>query len=266
MRGGGVCWDADCLSVTELARTPHHDGEMSEYVKIPDQLKDAVARLNGADRLIDQLRTFVQEYERQEMTRFLPFFDESSGEYKLDLPDPTAFPPPRDMKILIGDVVSSLRKSLDYLVFQLAQHNEGEEVHGTQFVVAKSAAIFRDRTGRQLKGLKDHQIEIIEQYQPYNNAEWLDLLNEMSNRDKHRTLHATFNSDYLEMHFDAKVDAENYDGWVLFENVDDHGADVYIRSIEPLVRLADGRPAVETLEVMHEGVKQVLLRFVGEFE
>ena len=239
---------------------------MTKYVKIPDQLKDAVARLDWADRLIDQLRTFIHEYERREMARFLPNFDESSGGYELDLPDPTAFPPPRDMKILIGDVVSSLRKSLDYVVFQLAQHNEGEEVHGTQFVVAKSAAIFRDREGRQLKGLKGHQIKIIEQYQPYNGAEWLDLLNEMSNRDKHRALHATFNSDYLEMHFDAKVDSEKYDGWVLFENVDDHGADIYMRSVEPMVRLADGRPALETLEAMHKGVRQVLTRFVEEFE
>ncbi len=239
---------------------------MSEYVKIPDQLKDAVSRLNWADKLTSQLRTFIHEYENREIARYVPTFDEALETYKLNLPDPTAFPPPRDMKILIGDVVGSLQKVLDYLVFELAQYNVGEEVHGTQFVIARSTKDFNKRKIRGLNGLKEHQIKIIEEYQPYNGGEWLGLLNEMSNRDKHRALHAAFNFDHFEIHFDTDVDAEDYDAWMLFENVENRGVDVCIRSVEPLIRLADGRPAVETLEVMHEGVQQVLLRFIGEFE
>ncbi len=239
---------------------------MSDYVKIPDQLKDAVARLDWADRLTSQLRSFIREYEKREIARFVPTFDDKLGTYKLDLPDPTTFPPPRDMKILIGDVVGSLRKVLDYVVFELAQYNVGKEVHGTQFVVAKSAGEFNRRKAKELKGLKEHQIRIVEEYQPHNGGEWLDLLNEMSNRDKHRALHAAFNFDHFEVIFDANVDSDELDHWVLFENVDDEGVDVCIRSVEPVVRLADGRPALETLEVMHEGVRQILIRFLGEFE
>lgn len=242
-----------------------HDDE-SGYVKTPEQLKDAVARLNWAEKLTAQLRFFICEYEKREIARFVPTYDETSGNYKLDLPDPTAFPPPRDMKILIGDVVGSLRKVLDYLVFELAQYNAGEEVHRTRFVIAKSANEFHGRKVAELNGLREHQIRIIEEYQPYNGGEWLELLNAMANRDKHRALPAAFNFDHFEIKFRADIEGGDYDGWTIFENVENRGADVCIRSIEPLVRLPDGRPAAETLEVMHEGVRQVLLRFVDEFE
>lgn len=239
---------------------------MSDNIKMPEPLKDAVARLNWAGQLISELRTLIDEYEVREFERYLPKWDEPQGNYSLELPNPTSFPPPRSIKVLVGDIVDNLRKALEYLVFQLAKNNKGREVTGTQFIVVASAKRFDEMKAMKLKGLKDHQIRIIEEYQPYNGGEWLRLLTRMSNQDKHRELHGVFNRDELEIHFDTSNEEEDYEGWKVFRNVDNHGANVCIRSAEAIVRLADGRPAVETLEVMHEGVGQVLSRFVGEFE
>lgn len=234
--------------------------------EVPKQLQDAVARLIRGKQLLCELSDLLRDYEKRVFERYLPVFDESRAGYVVELPDPTSFPPPASVKILVGDIVDNLRKSLDYLVFQVAKHNEGKEIEGTQFVIADSGDLFDQMKKSRLKGLKGYQIRIIEEYQPYKGGEWLALLAKMSNRDKHRELHGVFNRDGLEMHFDTSNEKEDYPDFTVFENVDNHGANVCIKSNEPVVRLEDGRPALQTLMVLHQGVLQVLKRFADEFE
>lgn len=234
--------------------------------EVPTQLQDAVARLARNKQLINELSDLLRDYEKCVFERYLPAFDESRAEYVVELPDPTSFPPPASIKILVGDIVDNLRKSLDYLVFQIAKHNEGKEVGNTQFVISGSAHQFDRAKKSGLKGLKEHQIRIIEEYQPYNGGEWLALLAKMSNQDKHRELHGVFNRDGLEMRFNTSNETEDYPDFAVFKNVDNHGANVCIKSNEPVVRLEDGRPALATLLVLHQGVFQVIERFANDFE
>ena len=239
---------------------------MSTETKIPEQLQDAVARVERANQLIDELRGAIRKYEAMEYARYLPKFDEAVGNYTANLPDPTQFPPPPEIKVLVGEIVDNLRNALDYLIFQLAKHNKAKEVPNTQFITAKNLAEFERRKKKRLKGLKPHQINMIEEYQPYNGGEWLELLVNISNRDKHRELNDVYNYDNVVLNFGTINEDQDQREFLVFKNVDDHGANVSIKRDTIGIYLADGYPAVQTLEVMLEGVRLVLLRFFADFD
>jgi hypothetical protein len=88
-----------------------------------------------------------------------------------------------------------MRRSLDYLIYELAFLDTGSEKNGTQFPIDDSPNVFWARTKRSkggpapyLKDLKRGHTAAIERSQPYKGVDWSEDLRAISNPDKHRHL------------------------------------------------------------------------------
>lgn len=112
----------------------------------------------------------------------------------------TEFPPPH-LSVVIGDVVNNLRSALDHLAWQLVLANGGtprSDRPATQFPIRLKQ---RDRSGNVRPpevagGVAPAVVAELDQLQPYQRRldpekHPLALLAELSNVDKHRTLHTT---------------------------------------------------------------------------
>jgi hypothetical protein len=107
---------------------------------------------------------------------------------------PHAEIPPR-ASVLIGEFIQALRRSLDYLIYELAMFDSGLEQHGTQFPIDDRKDVFWARLAKNKQGITPYLIgvdpkhaAVIERYQPYNGADWTKTLQSISNPDKHRHL------------------------------------------------------------------------------
>ena len=102
--------------------------------------------------------------------------------------------PPR-ASVLIGELIQALRRSLDYLIYELAILDSGCEQHGTQFPIDDCPNVFWARltpkkkgSTSYLNGVDPKHAAVIERYQPYKGANWTKTLRSISNPDKHRHL------------------------------------------------------------------------------
>lgn len=87
----------------------------------------------------------------------------------------------------VGEVVNALRSALDYSVFVLAWRDSGTEQRFTQFpIVPTSHAFGKREIQRRLRGMSAPHIAAIEAVQPYNDVNWLAMLAELSNQQKHK--------------------------------------------------------------------------------
>lgn len=105
--------------------------------------------------------------------------------------------PPGRWAVVVGEIGHDLRSALDYLIFQLA--DEAEE-HRTQFPISDGRrAYFKPRKRQSLSyrdkclhGVPDQWARWIDALQPFNSPvprgeiRELSILNEISNRDKHK--------------------------------------------------------------------------------
>lgn len=109
--------------------------------------------------------------------------------------------PPAHLSVVIGDVVSNLRSSLDHLAWQLVIASRGTprtEPPMTQFPLYRSRTTGTGKLRRIeiAGGVAPKALSVVESVQPYHRVQDsekhpLALLAELSNIDKHRTLHTT---------------------------------------------------------------------------
>jgi hypothetical protein len=98
-------------------------------------------------------------------------------------------PVPREIPLIIGDVLQNLRTALDHLVWQLVEANGGKPNKGTAFPFAKTAQDYRNESSRRLKGVPEAAIKMIDDLRPYAGGnEDLYSLHHLNNHDKHRLL------------------------------------------------------------------------------
>ncbi len=108
---------------------------------------------------------------------------------------------PIRLSLRIGDVISNLRSSLDYLVWQLVLAN-GETPSGrnefpiyeNELSVIGKRGCYRKDGLRKLRGVSPTNQTIIERLQPYNGGKanlFLASLNTLRNEDIHRSLTLT---------------------------------------------------------------------------
>jgi hypothetical protein len=138
-------------------------------------------------------------------------------------------PIPLDFSILLGEIVYDLRSALDQCIFQLALDHTGVEHSETMFPIFTSDGDFGGRGTRRIKFIGDGPRTLIEFLQPYPNRSLpihyslLDL-NNLSNADKHRTVHLwglSFLQGKMEVVAGARVVPTGF-GKVLH-----HGAEVF---------------------------------------
>ena len=160
-------------------------------------LDGAYEQVNGArehlDALKPEIEAFVKVIANEVSLKYKKGIINIKGK-QLNVPIGTAtFPinrpaPPRASR-LIGEVIQSLRKALDYLVYELACFDAKSIVEKTQFVIVDSEEKFRENLWH-LQGLSGEHRAMFERLQPYNGCNWTKLIRDLSNPDKHKTLTA----------------------------------------------------------------------------
>ena len=148
-------------------------GVTARLARVPNQ----IARLNDA----------LAEHAIREPAILAAGYDERDGEPTYRIPHPSTWLP-QEAQAIVGEIVHNLRSALDNLVWLLAYRNCGHEVKQTQFLIVETRTDFDKQQPRRLKGLTNDQVDTIEKVQPYNGDDWLRLLADLSNPDKHRHL------------------------------------------------------------------------------
>jgi hypothetical protein len=143
-------------------------------------------RIEWAGEKLGQLESLVQRGIDDALT--VPVTESSDDRMKV-LTD-LLFKVTPEARRLVSEYALHARAALDYIVYDLALHNTRAEQKGTQFPICECAKDFlkrTDGTGRgPLKHLTAKQVALVERFQPYKGFPLLQLLHELSNRDKHR--------------------------------------------------------------------------------
>ncbi len=166
---------------------------------------------------------------------------------------------------IVGDIVNNLRSALDYLVYELAKHNEGEEIRNTQFVITKCPKEFEGQKNTRLKGLTERQIAIIRNVQPFRGATWTELLVDISNPDKHRHLVSVDDDEFQILYRGSIRDDE------IFRDLPSKSIETSTRKLVfqgkiSNVLIMDKFPAVDTLNELCRRVAETVQLFYRDFE
>jgi hypothetical protein len=184
---------------------------------------------------------------------------------------------PRRVSVILGETIQALKRSLDYVVYELAFLDSGSEQNDTQFPIDSSPETFRRRLKRDHRGEHDHRCyligvsekhaAVIERYQPYRGVDWTKRLQRLSNPDKHRRLTAVRHVSKSAAAYSRPTDpaiAKVPGGFHLVMQMDDM---TYVKvTVSILVALDDGSPVVQTLEQLKTEVAGVLEEFTPCFE
>jgi hypothetical protein len=155
------------------------------------RVKRATDHINEA---VEVIRAWAADLEGAEPLRMMvdkEQFEQSAVGEELDLmadwsgmryPDTTA------LSIYAGECIYNLRAALDYLVFNLAWLDSGQEQRHTQFPIVDKESNWKEQLRFRLPGVTDEHATLIREVQPFEGIEWTRRLRESSNVDKHRLL------------------------------------------------------------------------------
>jgi len=250
-------------------------------------LAGAFARIDRADRHIDELKLLIEGYRKLQEEKFIAdqkainmrmnqLFRYSPGD-KISSRFRSKLLPdfPLDAAVIVGEVIYNLRAALDYLIYELAWHDSGSEKHGTQFLIEKERVNRKDpdrgflpRSKTCLAGLHQHHIDAIETLQPYKGCTWTKTLKSISNPDKHRRLTAvggTVEATTVVEH-GIRGSLDDRSGQIL-RGVAASDTDTHIDLQYALkVTLPDGTDIVKPLEILKREVRATLDAFQPEFK
>ena len=167
-----------------LRPAPSLDGAEAWLIRAKEHLRDLIALCDSfAKRECDAMISTVHGESK-------PGEPASFG-----YTTPTAIVPTR-LSILVGEAIQAMRRSLDYLIYEVAWLDSGCEQEDTQFPIDDNPDVFKGRRKRSsprdrscyLVGMSDKHAAVIELLQPCNGADWTKTLRSISNPDKHRHL------------------------------------------------------------------------------
>jgi hypothetical protein len=158
---------------------------------VPQPLQGSHARLGRARKHLAELKREVRRFRKayREAMRVHQYRNSFSysGPADVGVPD--------SLSVMTSDTLFNQRCALDYLVYALAEFDsQGESQEDTQLPITDSPAKFQGalRAGR-LPGVSEEHVAAVEELQPYDGRDklqWLRILREFSNADKHRHLNA----------------------------------------------------------------------------
>jgi hypothetical protein len=96
-------------------------------------------------------------------------------------------PVPYEIALELGELLYNARAAVDYSVRSLAWRGAGNEPekrseHALQFPVTDSPQRFQEEARRRLEGVRDDDVELIRQCQPWTGCRWTKLLQESLER------------------------------------------------------------------------------------
>lgn len=185
--------------------------------------------------------------------------------------------------ILVGETIYNLRAALDYLVYELAILDSGQVQEGTQFPIEGTEGGWQLRMngtkrrkvpdyGCYLRGVSPGHKACIKLLQPCCGCHWTGILRDYSNPDKHKTLTIVRATEILSVKPTTKgpiILNPSIEGkTILFDirinprgNAVDMNADISFQ-----IAFDDRRPIIETLQILHSQVTQVLDQFEPDFK
>ena len=232
----------------------------------PKQLQGSLVRIRRAELFLVELEGVLAEFEKTlfDGIEFRP--EESAEGFTMqfsDLASPHTNLLP-DASAIVGDAVNSLRSALDYLVYELAKHNEGKEVRNTQFVIASSIREFESQKKTRLKGLTERQVEMIRNVQPFQGVAWTELLRDISNPDKHRHLVGIDDDEFQILLRGSIGDDELFDD-LPYRSIDTGTRRIVVQGKISKVLIMDKFPAIDTLNELCKRVSETVQLFCGDF-
>ena len=230
------------------------------YAHTGAQLRWAKRRLERACQHYQELADLVEDFEDENVdavtVRYHPDADSDEGSLELDWSESKA-PPIARIAIVTGELIYNLRAAMDYLVYALAWRNSGHEVLWTQFPIDENPQKFNDHRGTFLNGLAQGDIDVIEEYQPFNGCIWTRTLREFSNPDKHKTL-TLVNPQWIPY---FELDPESWEPATDDPNVREAAPD----RLEVHVMLDEDQPILPTLRNLITETSALIARFNHHF-
>ncbi|HET6999554.1 MAG TPA: hypothetical protein VFI03_13320 [Solirubrobacterales bacterium] len=148
--------------------------------------------------LNDELRSYIREGRPFE---YQAEIDREEAQFRIRVVG--GEPPPDEMSLIVGDFVQNLRASLDHLIWAAVRATGNTPTMGNAFPIFLEGPQTSRRKealwARQLAGIAEEAIPLIDQIQPYKRGEdarfdALACLKELSNEDKHRVVLQTLNA------------------------------------------------------------------------
>lgn len=246
-------------------------------------LAGAFARIDRADRHIDELKLLIERYRKAQEQKIVS--DHETVRRLLAIPPGQKFTERRRSKrlldfpleaaVIVGEVIYNLRAALDYLAYELAWQDSGTEREKTQFLIETididpkdPKRGFKARSQTCLPGFHQHHLDAMEDLQPYKGCAWTKTLRDISNPDKHRHLTVIDGSMESTSRIEEGISGSFDDrpGQIL-RGVGGSTTDTHIDLQHSLkVTLADGTDIVKTLEILKREVRATLDAFQPEFK
>lgn len=230
-------------------------------------LTDALARISRANEHLGNLREKLAILTGNSDFVSADAYSEPSqivqSPHRLIIQGPVIVP------ILIGEIYYNLKSALDYLVFDLTEHDSGSPQDGTQFPIEDTEKKFRKRQRQgRLKGLSDAHVTAIQQRQPYKGCSWTWELKTIRNPDVHRQL-VKLGGDAIAAFYVSGEDL-NFPDIPLPITRAKHpltGAEVEMKiHIRVQIQFPNGTPVTETLEKLILNTGDTLEAFKAEFQ
>ena len=176
-----------------------------------------------------------------------------------------------NISIIVGEIIYNLRAALDYLIYELAILNSGQEQDGTQFPIDSDRSRFRGRRTTYLKGVSDAHVAEIKKLQPCYGCKWTKTLASLSNPDKHRKLTDSKGTAEIRVRLEyGRLEQFLGRPGKIFQAQGRLGGkihDVYVEGEATIeITFMDWTPVVKTLELLKSQVADTLDAFKPEFK
>src|ERR1700683_1654192 len=158
-----------------------------------------------------------------------------------------------NIRIRIGECANSFRNALNYMTCAIAEQDSGAIGDRVQFPIEDCRKVFLKRRNSQLEGIREERIVLFERFQPYNGGDWMKDLRELSNFYKHTGLILVNKQvDQIKPLSHARnIKARS----ALTGHMKTY------RSLPFPITFPDGRPIIQTLDVVHARVSDVVDQF-----
>jgi hypothetical protein len=223
-------------------------------------LADAFLRLDRAGEHLSNLETRIETFRASQKNKVTLLIE-------ADRPGPgirdETEEPPRIISVIAGEVVYNLRAALDYLVYALAWLDSCKHQPKTQFPIESSRKVFEGRRDTVLKGVSHEHVAAIQALQPFEGCNWIGLLRDASNQDKHWALAVTSAAYSGTIEIDPAVPSPVTEAYAraFTEGKVDVKHDPTID-----VTFVNGPPVLKPLKALETEVRAVLQAFEPEFE
>lgn len=249
-------------------------------------LEGCRSKIERANEHIKNLEIETAEYLQTNKCSFPQHYDSASDELVLSFANVPVLP--LRFSIIVGEAIYQLRSSLDHLVWDLCQFNNGTPASNSGFPIFKSLDGYKSRGEPMIQGVaasakaRIHSLQPLHRPAPTEDALW--ILREMNNTDKHKLIFVAqaHTGDRVHVSFpDGITSRSPTNDFRLMRIIPENGAEFYrIKTRQTSVKvdvdlapiiavenvaLAKYEPAIPLLTQLSGAVSNIIKDFAVEF-